>query len=119
MGGFRGHLGNSLTKRGAGHELFLFFKMGGQWRIVDDEKMRFAGCRKAEGLEPVARSSDKGGESNSEKGFIEIPIRKGACKCNTLGCSHSTSCLCSFSDQDIVGVAEKTWTACAVHSASA
>ncbi|CAE7837991.1 RE2 [Symbiodinium sp. CCMP2592] len=29
-----------VTLKGAGHELSLFYKMGGQWRIVEDENMR-------------------------------------------------------------------------------
>ena len=45
-------LANALTKAGS-KELELFYKMGFKWRIVEDEKMRSARKRKAQGLEPL------------------------------------------------------------------
>ncbi|CAE7714347.1 RE1 [Symbiodinium sp. KB8] len=49
-------LANALTKAGS-RELELFYKMGFRWRIVEDEKMRSARRRKAQGLEPLEGSS--------------------------------------------------------------
>ncbi|CAE6958741.1 RE1 [Symbiodinium sp. CCMP2592] len=46
-------LANSLTKCGGSKEIELFYKMGSSWRIVEDEKMRSARKRKAEGLQPL------------------------------------------------------------------
>ncbi|CAE7758749.1 RE1 [Symbiodinium sp. CCMP2456] len=60
-------LANSLTKQGASHELSLFYKMGYQWRIVEDEEMRSARRRKAEGLDPLANSREQLTESNVSK----------------------------------------------------
>ena len=50
-------LANALTKGGACQELELFYKMGHCWRIVEDESMRSARRRKAEGLKPLEESS--------------------------------------------------------------
>ena len=45
-------LANALTKAGS-KELELFYKMGFKWRIVEDEKMRSARRRKAQGIDPL------------------------------------------------------------------
>ena len=50
-------LGNALTKAGGGHELELFYRMGHQWRIVEDSLMRSARRRKTDGLSPLQTSN--------------------------------------------------------------
>jgi hypothetical protein len=47
-------LANGLTKAGPGKELELYYRMGHQWRIVEDPEMKSARKRKSEGLEPLA-----------------------------------------------------------------
>ena len=46
-------LANALTKAGPCQELELFYRMGHQWRIVEDPEMRSAKKRKSEGIEPL------------------------------------------------------------------
>ena len=46
-------LGNSLTKSGGNKEIEMFYSMGHRWRIVEDEQMRSARKRKADGVEPL------------------------------------------------------------------
>ena len=46
-------LGNALTKAGGGRELELYYRMGHQWRIVEDVQMRSARRRKTDGLAPL------------------------------------------------------------------
>ena len=46
-------LSNTLTKANGGREMELYYRMGHQWRIVEDERMRSARKRKAEGLSPL------------------------------------------------------------------
>ena len=50
-------LANALTKGGPCQELELFYRMGHQWRIVEDEAMRSARKRKSEGLAPLEGAS--------------------------------------------------------------
>ena len=61
-------LSNSLTKAGGSKELELFYKMGHQWKIVEDPAMQSARKRKAAGLEPLetvaARSLPDEGSAN-------------------------------------------------------
>ncbi|OLQ05959.1 Retrovirus-related Pol polyprotein from transposon TNT 1-94 [Symbiodinium microadriaticum] len=49
-------LANSLTKAGATKELELYYQMGHQWRIVEDNEMKSARRRKQDGLEPLQNS---------------------------------------------------------------
>ena len=46
-------LSNALTKAGPCQEMELFYRMGHQWKIVEDPDMRSARKRKSEGLEPL------------------------------------------------------------------
>ena len=46
-------LSNSLTKARGNHELELFYKMGHQWRIVEDDRMRSSRRRKQDGVAPL------------------------------------------------------------------
>ena len=46
-------LGNSLTKSGGSKEIEMFYSMGHRWRIVEDDQMRSARRRKADGVEPL------------------------------------------------------------------
>ncbi|CAE7205304.1 RE1 [Symbiodinium sp. CCMP2592] len=50
-------LANTLTKANGGRELELFYRMGHQWRIVEDDRMRSARKRKAEGMSPLQQES--------------------------------------------------------------
>ena len=51
-------LANGLTKAGCNRELELYYQMGHRWRIVEDAHMRSARKRRAEGLEPLANTSN-------------------------------------------------------------
>ena len=55
-------LANSLTKAGATKELELYYQMGHQWRIVEDNEMKSARRRKQDGLEPLQNSVANGTE---------------------------------------------------------
>ena len=46
-------LSNALTKAGPCQEMELFYRMGHQWKIVEDPDMKSARKRKSEGLEPL------------------------------------------------------------------
>ena len=50
-------LANSLTKSGGSKEIELFYKMDSSWRIVEDEQMRSARRRKADGLQPLQQKT--------------------------------------------------------------
>ena len=51
-------LANSLTKSGGKNEIEMFYRMGQQWRIVEDPDMKSARRRKEEGLEPLAQKGE-------------------------------------------------------------
>ncbi|CAE7941848.1 unnamed protein product, partial [Symbiodinium sp. KB8] len=46
-------LANSLTKQGGGREYELYYKMGHQWRLVEDEAMMSAKRRRENGIQPL------------------------------------------------------------------
>ena len=46
-------LANSLTKQGGGREYELYYKMGHQWRLVEDEAMMSAKRRRESGIQPL------------------------------------------------------------------
>ena len=58
-------LGNSLTKIGGQKELELFFRMGSVWKIVEDEEMRSARRRKADGLDPLSNQGSQRQQQNT------------------------------------------------------
>ena len=62
-------LSNALTKAGGGRELELYYRMGHQWRIVEDAQMRSARRRKTDGLAPLqsATSSEVAAASRPEE----------------------------------------------------
>ena len=49
-------LANSLTKAGGTKELELYYKMGHQWRIVEDPEMKSARKRRQSGLNPLEQA---------------------------------------------------------------
>ena len=55
-------LGNSLTKANGNQELDRFYRMGYQWRIVEDDQMRSARRRRVEGLDPLQQNSTAAAE---------------------------------------------------------
>ncbi|CAE7316215.1 RE2 [Symbiodinium sp. CCMP2456] len=50
-------LANALTKSQEHRELELYYRMQHQWRIVEDDAMRSARKRKAEGLQPLQQGT--------------------------------------------------------------
>ena len=46
-------LANSLTKQGGSREYELYYKMGHQWRLVEDESMMSAKRRREKGIQPL------------------------------------------------------------------
>ena len=56
VGHSEAQLGNALTKAKA-KELELFYQMGHQWKIVNDDNMRSARKRRQDGLEQLESSS--------------------------------------------------------------
>ena len=73
-------LANSLTKAGGKNEIEMYYKMGQQWRIVEDPDMKSARRRKEEGLEPLAQK----GETESIGEFYPVHSTgswdRGPCK---------------------------------------
>ena len=70
-------LANSLTKAGGSKELELFYRMNFQWKIVEDPEMRSARRRKAQGLDPLDRSSaEKNTEATTDINFSASAYRK-------------------------------------------
>ncbi|OLQ08926.1 Copia protein [Symbiodinium microadriaticum] len=57
-------LSNSLTKEGGSHELELYYKMGQQWRIVEDPAMRSSRRRKKDGVAPLQQQTSDGNDVN-------------------------------------------------------
>ena len=51
-------LANTLTKANGGREMELYYRMGHQWRIVEDDRMRSARKRKSEGMSPLEQAAD-------------------------------------------------------------
>ncbi|OLQ11583.1 hypothetical protein AK812_SmicGene4618 [Symbiodinium microadriaticum] len=52
-------LANSLTKAGGFREYELYYKMGHQWRLVEDASMMSAKRRKEMGLQPLEQHKDR------------------------------------------------------------
>ena len=52
-------LANSLTKAGGLREYDLYYKMGHQWRLVEDTSMMSAKRRKEMGLQPLEQHKDR------------------------------------------------------------
>ena len=70
-------LANGLTKAGLSREFDLYYRMKGQWRIVEDANMMSARRRKQQGLLPLQKETERSfQEEDSEMLGDRVP-----CKC--------------------------------------
>ena len=59
-------LANTLTKANGTREMDLYYRMGHQWRIVEDARMRSARKRKSEGMSPLQQAQDNSKEEGQK-----------------------------------------------------
>ena len=71
-------LANGLTKAGLSREFDLYYRMKGQWRIVEDANMMSARRRKQQGLLPLQKETER---SFQEEEDSEMLGDRVPCKC--------------------------------------